>query len=108
MVCTKWTDAQKQAVNLWVLGKSVENLLQRVWHQQVIIIEPANPQVVYVPQYNPQVVYTQPAPVATSSDVVAAGLVGFAAGDIPAIKINLALVKGASIVGVFWGADFLG
>lgn len=39
MVCTKWTDAQKQAVNLWVLGKSVENLLQRVWHQQVIIIE---------------------------------------------------------------------
>ncbi|WP_028604192.1 NADPH:quinone oxidoreductase family protein [Ottowia thiooxydans] len=32
-------------------------------------------------------------------------VIGFAAGDIPAIKINLALVKGASIVGVFWG-DF--
>ncbi|MFT3776920.1 MAG: NADPH:quinone oxidoreductase family protein [Ottowia sp.] len=32
-------------------------------------------------------------------------VVGFAAGDIPALKINLALVKGASIVGVFWG-DF--
>jgi len=32
-------------------------------------------------------------------------VVGFAAGDIPAIKINLTLVKGASIVGVFWG-DF--
>ncbi len=32
-------------------------------------------------------------------------VVGFAAGEIPAIKINLALVKGASIVGVFWG-DF--
>ena len=32
-------------------------------------------------------------------------VVGLAAGDIPAIKINLALVKGASIVGVFWG-DF--
>lgn len=31
-------------------------------------------------------------------------VVGFAAGDIPAIRINLALVKGASIVGVFWGA----
>jgi hypothetical protein len=29
--------------------------------EQVIVIEPANPQVVYVPQYNPQVVYTQPA-----------------------------------------------
>lgn len=32
-------------------------------------------------------------------------VVGFAAGDIPALKINLALIKGASIVGVFWG-DF--
>lgn len=31
-------------------------------------------------------------------------VIGFAAGDIPAIRINLALVKGASIVGVFWGA----
>jgi len=30
-------------------------------------------------------------------------VIGFAAGDIPAIRINLALVKGASIVGVFWG-----
>ena len=35
--------------------------------QQVIVIEPANPQVVYVPQYDSQVVYTQPA---TSSTVV--------------------------------------
>ncbi len=32
-------------------------------------------------------------------------VVGFAAGEIPGLKINLALVKGASIVGVFWG-DF--
>ena len=32
-------------------------------------------------------------------------VVGFAAGDIPSLKINLALIKGASIVGVFWG-DF--
>jgi NADPH2:quinone reductase len=30
-------------------------------------------------------------------------VVGFAAGDIPAIPINLALLKGASLVGVFWG-----
>ena len=28
--------------------------------QEVIVIEPTNPQVVYVPQYNPTVVYTQP------------------------------------------------
>ena len=39
----------------------------------VIVIEPANPQVVYVPQYNPEVVYTQPpataaAPATTTSN----------------------------------------
>ncbi len=55
--------------------------------QQVIVIQPANPQVVYVPQYNPQVVYTQPAPAVSSNDnntgqVIAAGLIGFAAGVI--------------------------
>ena len=32
-------------------------------------------------------------------------VVGFAGGEIPAFKLNLALVKGASVVGVFWG-DF--
>ena len=32
-------------------------------------------------------------------------VVGFAAGSIPALPFNLALLKGASIVGVFWG-DF--
>jgi len=31
-------------------------------------------------------------------------VVGFAAGDIPAIPLNLPLVKAAAIVGVFWGA----
>ena len=56
--------------------------------QQVIVIEPANPQVVYVPQYNSQTVYTSSP---TSSTVVikedddadaavAAGLIGFTAG----------------------------
>jgi NADPH2:quinone reductase len=30
-------------------------------------------------------------------------VVGFAAGDIPELPINLALLKGASLVGVFWG-----
>ncbi len=33
-------------------------------------------------------------------------VVGFAAGDIPRIPLNLALLKGCSIVGVFWG-DFM-
>lgn len=31
-------------------------------------------------------------------------VVGFAAGDIPAIPLNLPLVKGAAIIGIFWGA----
>ena len=31
-------------------------------------------------------------------------VIGFAAGKIPAIPLNLALLKGCSIVGVFWGA----
>jgi hypothetical protein len=55
--------------------------------QEVIVIEPSNPQVVYVPQYNAQTVYTQP----TSTTVVvqedddddaavAAGVIGFTAG----------------------------
>jgi NADPH2:quinone reductase len=33
-------------------------------------------------------------------------VVGFAGGAIPALPWNLALLKGAAIVGVFWG-DFL-
>ena len=56
--------------------------------EQVIVIEPANPQVVYVPQYNPQVVYTQPASstVVIQEDddddeaAVAGAVIGFAAG----------------------------
>ena len=54
--------------------------------QEVIVIEPTNPQVVYVPQYNTEVVYTQ-APrrpsssqEATTAPAVAAGLIGFTAG----------------------------
>ena len=31
-------------------------------------------------------------------------VVGFAAGDIPKIPLNLTLLKGSSIMGVFWGA----
>jgi NADPH2:quinone reductase len=59
------------------------------------------PDVIYDPVGGP---YTEPA----FRSIAWRGrhlVIGFAAGDIPAIKINLALVKGASIVGVFWG-DF--
>ena len=31
-------------------------------------------------------------------------MVGFAAGQIPKLPINLSLLKGASLVGVFWGS----
>jgi hypothetical protein len=54
--------------------------------QQVIVIEPSNPQVVYVPQYNPTTVYTQPTTSTVvvhednTDEAVAAGLIGFTAG----------------------------
>jgi hypothetical protein len=56
--------------------------------QEVIVIEPTNPQIVYVPQYNTQVVYTQaPTTVVVieeddddAAEAVAAGLIGFTAG----------------------------
>jgi uncharacterized membrane protein YgcG len=56
--------------------------------QDVIVIEPANPQVIYVPQYNTQVVYTQPPATTTvvvqedndADEAIAAGLIGFTAG----------------------------
>ena len=31
-------------------------------------------------------------------------VIGFTAGDIPRIPLNLPLLKGCSIVGVFWGS----
>ena len=53
--------------------------------EQVIVIEPANPQVVYVPTYNATTVYTAPQTVvveqqSSSSDAVVAGIIGFTAG----------------------------
>ena len=56
--------------------------------QQVIVIEPTNPQVVYVPQYNATTVYTAPTTTSTtvvvkednSADAAAAAAIGFTAG----------------------------
>jgi len=54
--------------------------------EEVIVIEPTNPQIVYVPQYNTEVVYTQaPTTVIVQEDddadeAIAAGLIGFTAG----------------------------
>jgi uncharacterized membrane protein YgcG len=71
---------QQQSISL----KTVET------GQQIIVIEPANPQVVYVPQYNTQTVYSAP-PTSTTTVIVkeedndnsaaiAAGVIGFTAG----------------------------
>jgi hypothetical protein len=61
---------------------------------QVIVIEPANPQVVYVPQYNTTTVYTQ-APTTTvvvesnnTDQVVAAGMIGFTAGIVMGAAVS--------------------
>jgi hypothetical protein len=62
---------------------------------QVIVIEPANPQIVYVPQYNTTTVYTQPPSTTVvvvedddDSDVVAAGMIGFTAGIAMGAAVN--------------------
>jgi NADPH2:quinone reductase len=59
------------------------------------------PDVIYDPVGGP---YTEPAlrSIAWRGRLL---VVGFAAGDIPRIPLNLTLLKGCSIVGVFWG-DF--
>jgi hypothetical protein len=61
--------------------------------QQVIVIEPANPQVIYVPTYNSQTVYVQPAPTTVivednSADVAIAGVIGFTAGVAIGAAVN--------------------
>src|SRR6187397_23487 len=63
--------------------------------EEVIVIEPTNPQIVYVPQYNTEVVYTQ-APTTVlvveedddAAEAVAAGLIGFTAGIVIGAAID--------------------
>jgi hypothetical protein len=65
--------------------------------QQVIVIEPANPQVVHVPQYDTRTVYTE-APTSTTvviqeedddaAEAMAAGLIGFTAGVVIGAAID--------------------
>src|SRR6187402_2308259 len=81
-----------QAKNVGTLKSSPQQEVQtktRSTGQEVIVIEPTNPQIVYVPQYNTEVVYTQ-APTTTTviiqeddddaEEAIAAGLIGFTAG----------------------------
>ncbi len=60
----------------------------------------AGADVVYDPVGGP---YSEPALRSTAWDGRFL-VIGFAAGDIPAIPLNLTLLKGCEIVGVFWGA----
>jgi len=80
--------------------------------QEVIVIEPTNPQVVYVPQYNPTVVYTT-APTTTTQTIVikeesnadeavAAGLIGFTAGIAIGAAVNNSYYYGP--YGMYGGA----
>lgn len=69
-----------------------------------IVIQPAQPQVIYVPSYDPQVVYVDNT---SSSDVVAAGVIGFglgvAAGAIIANNIDCDWHAGYCCYGCGWG-----
>jgi hypothetical protein len=84
---------RKQAKDLGTLKTSPQQVVETKSTssgQEVIVIEPANPQIVYVPQYNTQVVYTQPPSTTTvvvqeeddddAAAAVAAGVIGFTAG----------------------------
>jgi hypothetical protein len=66
--------------------------------QQIIVIQPANPQVVYVPVYNPQAVYYPPPPDAT------AVLLGFGLG----IAIGAAMSNNTYYAPYGWGAWGMG
>jgi hypothetical protein len=66
--------------------------------QQIIVIQPANPQVVYVPVYNPQVVYYPPPPSTT------AVLLAFGAG----IAIGVAMTNNPSYPPYGWGVWGMG
>jgi hypothetical protein len=82
---------RQQASNVGTLKSSPQQQVETKTTssgEQVIVIEPANPQVVYVPQYNAEIIYTQP-PSSTvivveedndADEAIAAGLIGFTAG----------------------------
>jgi NADPH2:quinone reductase len=80
-----------------VINYTTEDLRERI----KLLTEGRGVDVVYDPVGGP---YTEPAfrSLAWRGRLL---VVGFAAGEIPKLPLNLALLKGAAIVGVFWG-DF--
>ena len=79
------------------INYTTEDLRERI----KVLTEARGPDVVYDAVGGP---YTEPAfrSMAWRGRLL---VVGFAAGEIPKLPLNLALLKGASVVGVFWG-DF--
>ncbi len=78
------------------INYSTDDLKERIWE----ITEGRGADVIYDPVGDR---YTEPAlrAIAWKGRYL---VVGFAGGDIPKIPLNLALLKGCQIVGVFWGA----
>src|SRR5262245_45265257 len=81
--------------------------------EQVVVIEPANPQIVYVPQYNSTTVYTTPPTTTTQTIVIkeddddaaeamAAGMIGFTAGIVMGAAMNNSYYYGP--MGFYGGA----
>jgi len=72
--------------------------------QQVIVVQPANPQIVYVPVYNTEVVYTTPPPPPEkdNSDAVAAAALGFMAGIVMGAAVSDPYPYGWGAWGVGW------
>jgi NADPH:quinone reductase len=77
------------------INYTTEDLRQRIGD----LTGGSGPDVIYDPVGGP---YTEPAlrSIAWRGRLL---VVGFASGDIPKIPLNLTLLKGCSIVGVFWG-----
>lgn len=74
--------------------------------QQVIVVQPANPQIVYVPVYNTTTVYTTPPPPPAKekddSDVAAAAILGFMAGIAIGVAASDPYPYGWGAWGVGW------
>jgi hypothetical protein len=103
---------RKQANDVGTLKSSPQQTVQTKTTstgENVIVIEPANPQVVYVPQYNTTTVYTQ-APTSTvvvveddnSDEAIAAGMIGFTAGIAMGAAMNNSYYYGP--YGMYGGA----
>ncbi len=70
--------------------------------QQVIVVQPANPQIIYVPQYNPQTVYVAPPP-QTTTVVVQESSSGFSAAAAGAVGFTAGVILGAAANNSYWG-----